>query len=294
MITKVYDLIFLVTSRDKSLSERFISNIVDSYDNNLELLLFFVNQKAITNYESFDFKFDFQVIDTELVGLSSARNIGLDILRENNINAKFIMFPDDDSTFDKTFFQKFNQLDSKSELNYVTPIYNVGTFDTYIGCKNCNYKLLTEKNVAIVGSPNQILNYQLYKTLIYFDTKLGVGADYGSSEDHDLFYKLLENGATYVYTEIVYSFHPMKTNNYNNVSLRKILNRFSNYSKGFAYVNFKYRIYYHFPEYLYRTLLASIFFLVKLRLKLSFAYLIQFFIRIYFILFFATNRKLLK
>jgi hypothetical protein len=293
-MTKVYDLIFLVTSRDKSLIESFFNNMVDSYDDTIELLLFYVNQEVIINYESFDFEFDFLVIDTELVGLSSARNIGLDVLRENNISSRFIMFPDDDSTFDKTFFQKFNEVEFKSNINYITPIYNVGTFDTYIGYKDCNFKLLTEKNVAVVGSPNQILNYQSFKSLIYFDTKLGVGADYGSSEDHDLFYKLLQNGATYVYTEIVYSFHPKKTNNYQNVSLRKIIDRFSNYSKGFAYVNFKYGIYYHFPEYLYRTFLASIFFLIKLRLKLSFAYLIQFFIRVYFLLYFTVNRKLLK
>lgn len=289
-----YKMVFVVTSRDRSLALNFLKNISEKYNNEFPLFLIFVDQNKcfVKNHDSL--KFDCKIIESELISLSKARNTALNFLIENEIESEFIMFPDDDSTFDKTFFQKFNKVEFKSNINYITPIYNVGTFDTYIGYKDCNFKLLTEKNVAVVGSPNQILNYQSFKSLIYFDTKLGVGADYGSSEDHDLFYKLLQNGATYVYTQIVYSFHPKKTNNYQNVSLRKIIDRFSNYSKGFAYVNFKYGIFYHFPEYLYRTFLASIFFLIKLRLKLSFAYLIQFFIRVYFLLYFTVNRKLLK
>jgi len=134
--------------------------------------------------------------------------------------------------------------------------------------------------------------YDKFKSQIAFDEKLGVGALYGSSEDVDLFLKLFEMGERFIFTNDIYTYHPKKTSAYNDLALNKIILRFKNYSSGFAYIIFKYKLFLFIPEYLLRTLGAFILFFLKFKFKLSFAYLMQFFIRIQILLMFLLHKKL--
>lgn len=285
-----FDLIMISTHQN----DVNIYKLLQSIDNNIlniNLLLILISQDTVVNFNPKSDMFKIIILEDSKMGLSKARNIGLKHLVSNDITCDFIMFPDDDSTFDINFFKSFPEI-LKTNNCYITPIYNEGTRDFYIGVDNESDFKMKLSNLRLVGSPNQILPYEQLKNKIYFDEKLGVGGLYGSSEDMDLFVRLSLGGQIFYYTAKCYSFHPKKISNYKNKPLIAIVKRFISYSEGFAFVLFKYKLYSFIPEYLIRTLVASVIFLLKFDIKLSAAYLLQFFARIYFLIFFCSKREL--
>jgi hypothetical protein len=61
-----------------------------------------VNELCIAESISFNY-----FINELKMGLSKARNIALKYLLDNILSAEYIMFPDDDSSFDSVFFDNF-------------------------------------------------------------------------------------------------------------------------------------------------------------------------------------------
>jgi hypothetical protein len=281
----------MVTTHQDDLN---IFKLIDSIDNNIEnieVLLVVVSQECEINYISHNALLSVVFIQESKMGLSKARNIALKYLLNNDISAEYIMFPDDDSSFDENFFLNFSSVLNTNKC-YITPIYNEATKDLYFGKQTPNNKIINQSDHQLIGSPNQIVLYDKLKNQIFFNEKLGVGALYGSSEDIDLFIKIFREGEHFVFTNDIYSYHPKKVAAYKNTGLKKIIKRFQNYSSGFAYVIFKYRLFSFIPEYLIRTLGAFIIFLLKFQFKLAFAYLLQFFIRIKILLTFLFNKSL--
>jgi hypothetical protein len=287
---KNYNLIMVTTHQDNL----NIFKLIDSIERNLKnikVLLVVVSQECEIQFIPKKAEFSIVFIQENRMGLSKARNIALNYLKTNDISAEYIMFPDDDSSFDKNFFLHFcNVLNTKK--CYITPIYKEGTKDLYFGKKTPNNKIIIPSDHQLIGSPNQIILYEKLKNIIFFNEKLGAGALYGSSEDLDLFIKIFNQGEEFVFTNVIYSFHPKKVAAYKNTEFKKIIKRFESYSSGFAYVIFKYRLFNFIPEYLIRTFGAFILFLFRLQFKLAFAYFIQFFIRIKILITFLFNRHL--
>ena len=287
---KKIDLIMVTTHQDNL----NVFKLIDSIDNNIKkikVLMVVVSQECEISYSSKNSFLSIAFIQESKMGLSKARNIALKYLLSNDISAEYIMFPDDDSSFDENFFLYFSTVLNTNKC-YITPIYNEGSKELYFGKQTPNNKIIIPSDHQLIGSPNQIILYDKLKNQIFFNEKLGVGALYGSSEDMDLFIKIFNLGEKFVFTNDIYSYHPKKVAAYKNSKFKKIIKRFESYSSGFAYVIFKYRLFSFIPEYLFRTFGAFIVFLLKFQFKLAFAYLLQFFIRIKVLLTFLFNKGL--
>lgn len=287
---KEHNLILVTTHQN----DDHILKLIDSISNNIvniKILLVVISQECRIVYETKSPLLSIVFINELKMGLSKARNIALKYLLENNLSAEYIMFPDDDSSFDENFFLHFPTVLNTNKC-YITPIYNEGTKDLYFGKQTPNNKIIIPSDHQLIGSPNQIILYNKLKNQIVFNEKLGVGALYGSSEDMDLFIKIFNQGEQFIFTNDIYSYHPKKVSAYKNTPFKKIIKRFESYSSGFVYVIFKYHLFSLIPEFLIRTFGAFIVFLLKFQFKLAFAYLLQFFIRIKILLGFLFNRHL--
>jgi glycosyltransferase involved in cell wall biosynthesis len=128
-----YNLILITTHQDKL----HILKLIDSIDDNIKnikVLLVVVSQECKLEYKTKNSLLTIVFIDEEKMGLSKARNIALKYLLNNNLSAEYIMFPDDDSSFDVSFFIHFPSILGSNKC-YITPIYNEGTKDLYLGKK---------------------------------------------------------------------------------------------------------------------------------------------------------------
>ncbi len=278
-LKKQYNLVFVTTHQN----ENYIHNLLNSIKNNanIELLVIVLSQDSDINIVNYQPYFDVHIININKMGLSKARNIGLNFLKENSIKSEFIMFPDDDSSFDDVFFEKLSNI-KDADNSFIIPIFEEKSHPKklYMGEIIDENAVVLETNHSLIGSPNQLIRYNANIDCLFFDEKLGVGAVYGSCEDYDLFIRLVRSGEKFLYTSKLYNFHPKKTDVYKNMSFKQIVKRFKNYSTGFCFVIFKYDLKQFIFMFLFRTFIASIVFFLKLNFKLSLAYLIQFFDRI--------------
>ena len=285
-----YDLILVTTHQD----EFNIYNLIASIDDNIEninVLLIVLSQESKIVYVPINPLLSIVFIEESKMGLSKARNIAIHYLL-NQYSSDYIMFPDDDTLFDKHFFVNFKEVTAK-RCCLITPIFNTGSNELYIGSTNQIDFEMKVSDLKLVGSPNQILLYDKLKSHLFFDECLGLGAKYGSSEDMDLFLRLISQGVKFIYTNELYTYHPKKTANYDGKSFVYLITRFNNYSAGYAYLIYKHNLYYFFPNYLFRTIAATIYFLFKFNFKLSLAYFFQFFLRLHKLIFLGL-RKILK
>lgn len=277
---KAYDLIMVTTHQDALNIFKLIGSI-DNNAENIKVLLVVVSQKSKIDYLPKNPLVSIVFIQKCKMGLSKARNIALKYLISKNISAEYIMFPDDDSSFDNDFFENFAKI-KEADNSFIIPIFEENSIPKklYMGKILDENTVILETNHSLIGSPNQLIRYKANIEELFFDEKLGVGAIYGSCEDYDLFIRLVRSGEKFLYTSKLYNFHPKKTDVYKNMSFKQIVKRFKNYSSGFCFVIFKYNLKQFILIFLIRTLIASSVFFVRLNFKLSLAYLIQFFDRL--------------
>lgn len=274
---KDYNLI-LISTHQNSLHVLTLINSIHNNIKNIKVLLLIVSQECEINYESQNPLLVITFIDEVKMGLSKARNIALKHLSQNTISAEYIMFPDDDSSFDQDFFINFSTILNSNKC-FITPIYNEGTKDLYLG-KLLKYNCFINENMhSLIGSPNQIILYEKFKEQIFFNEDLGVGSKYGSCEDYDLFIRLNRFGAKYFFISTIYSFHPSKLTK-NIVPLNEIVKRYKSYSPGFVFIIKKYSKYRFMPSFLVRPLVGSIFKVLMFDFKMASVYCQVFFFRI--------------
>ncbi len=286
------DLVMIATLQDDLYIYKLLNSIDDSLINiRLEVIL--VSQNVKVAFLPKNKFLTITILNEGYMGLSKARNIALRYLYARDIRVEYIMFPDDDSSFDEVFFKNFSNI-LGSKKNYVSYIYNENSKSLYLGKQTEDDKKLGIKDYHLVGSPNQIIQYRIMKNKIYFNNQLGVGAKFGSSEDLDLFISISLDGHPYHFIKNLYSYHPSKLDIYSDVDFKKILKRFKSYSSGFAYVVFRYKQYNLLPNYFIRTLLAFLFYLTRFKFKLSLAYLIQLYFRVFWFFYFLFDRTVYK
>lgn len=103
MESKKYDLIFITTFVVNDLVENLVSSIIESNTKvNLLLLVVCQNGNLIDDWNSENISVKTLSVSF-MLSLSSARNLAIRYILENNIEASHVMFPDDDSTFDYSF-----------------------------------------------------------------------------------------------------------------------------------------------------------------------------------------------
>lgn len=281
-----FDLTMIVTYQNQDHISDFLTSI--NLNRSIKLFVILLNQETTFRFDQNTFNNKVMTIDMPKSGLSKARNNGIEYLKRNDVKCEYIMFPDDDSTFDDALFLNFTKIKGSGK-NFLTPIYIAGSQKLYLG-KPCEEdRQIKENDHSLIGSPNQLINFERNKKDLLFNEQLGAGTPLGSCEDYDLFLRLSRNGEYYHFTNKLYNYHPKKTDAYKGIDLQIILRRFKSYSSGFCFIIFKYQKYGFIPNYLFRTLAASAYFILKLNFKLSTAYLVQFFYRLTLIIMFSSG-----
>lgn len=276
-----YDLIMVTTFVDDKCVYKLIKSIADN-NKEIEVLLILIIQTVPLDRElisAYTSKINLIIVDTDKkLGISAARNIGIDYVKNNHLQFDFLMFPDDDTTFDNVFFKTFKSC-IKPGNNYLIPIYNEGSFTPFKDLKIKKNGILSKNDFKYAGSPNIIVFNKVIQAGILFDEQLGVGGNFGSSEDVDFYLKSYAT-CPFLFTNKIYNFHPSREDKYKKMSYSEVIKRFRGYSSGYIYVMLKYKKYYPIFKILFTTFGASVLNLLKGNWKMCRAYLAQFFIRI--------------
>lgn len=286
---KVYNLIFISTFINESYIYKLIDSIV-SNNNFISLYFVIVNQTASRLKFPESTVIDFCEINTEKLPLSKARNIGITHLLENNIYFDYIMFPDDDTTFDKDFFNEFNGV-VVNNCNYLIDVFGQNTKDLYIENNIVEGQLIKTDKPKAVMSVNMLVNEKSFRKVGLFDEKMGVGAEYGAGEDTDLFLRCVALSGPFIYTKKLWNYHPKFEDKHKALSLKQLMRKYKNYGKGVIYLNVKHKQYLTALELCVSALGGSIAALLKFDVKLFVARLYAFFIRFYTLLVLITENK---
>lgn len=232
----MYDLIFITTFIDhRCISDLLLS--VLNFNSQLKLAVILVNQtEKLLNYKS-NAIIHFYEIKSPLVGLSAARNLAINFILNEKLVAKYVMFPDDDTTFDHCFFMNFKNVVNSNTL-----------IDVY--CRNTRkmYKQLQLKEGQIVYdinkamSVNMIIKFDIFQKVGFFDEAMGVGAYYGAGEDTDYFFRChMNTGNGFYYTRKLWNYHPASAVKYMDLSFKQLQKRYINYSRGVIYFYWKHK-----------------------------------------------------
>ncbi|MGO4819418.1 glycosyltransferase family 2 protein [Flavobacterium sp. W22_SRS_FP1] len=211
---------------------------------------------------------------------SESRNAGLKYLFANIKEYSYVMFPDDDTTFNSSFCKEFLKL---KKGNYILNVINKGTNESYAKYSKVNGTLMNRSDIDFVGCVRFLFLRELINQLGFFDERMGIGARYGAGEDGDYYLRALEFDSLY-YNESLYTFHPAPTDKYSTMSLNCIVKRFSNYGKGAMFLFCKHKMYFKAIKMIVRGAGGSFFLLFKFQFKLSGAYFVAFLIRLKYLI----------
>lgn len=273
---KKFDLVFLVTFQNLDNIFNLIETI--KLNSKLKLLTILINQSgsSISIFNSFYSSFIEIIVDKN--SLSFCRNVGVDYLINNKIEFDYVMFPDDDTTFNNTFFVDFKSIISLNH-NYLVDVYINGTSDLYISNSLTDGSSVTKNLYHIAMSVNMIISKLYFDSVLYFDEKLGVGGSFGSAEDTDYFLRIIKLSGNFIYTKQLCNFHPSPKSKYDKLELIPLINRFINYGNGILYALCKHKMYFAGSIVCTRAIGGCLLSLFRLNLKISIAYFISFFFR---------------
>lgn len=160
---------------------------------------------------------------SEIPGLSLNRNIGLKMAKGN-----IVCFPDDDCMFYEDTFTNVSRVLENSELSFcVGRIYDRDIGKNVIkNWPKSSFKVGKFSSYFINSSITMFLRREI---VLDFDENLGVGALYGSCEDADFLYRIIQSGAAGIYTPAIEVWHP-------DVAMQDIpLDKVRKYASGFGY-----------------------------------------------------------
>lgn len=285
-----YDLVMVVTFIDNQSICSMLKSVIDS-NHNTQVLIVLVNQLDIPiSIDSLNKNVHVESIYPKCaLSLSGARNIAIKYIKDNKIKFNHIMFPDDDSTFDKTFFESFKDV-IESNKNYIISVYNANTKDYYRPFKLQDNQILEKKDFKSAISVNMILAYETLLKTGEFDESLGIGTRLGSAEDLDYYIRACSI-THFRFASRIYNYHPSAKSLFDSAGLVKLLNRSVSYSRGYIYVMFRHKLFWESFNIVVRALLASGYFLVKLQFKRSIVNFLTFFIRLTHFVYFLMNYR---
>lgn len=271
-----FDICFVTTCTDDKNIRQLVRSITTN-NNHINILLIIVIQQGL------DFHFDetentkILIIHRDsLLPLSCARNIALRELLKSEIDFDYMMFPDDDSSFDELFFKKFK---SKVQGNSLIDVYGSGSRILFRKNPHKDGDKLDLKDYRYAMSVNMLLTKEILSEVGFFDERLGVGAYYGSGEDTDYYIRCWENGADFRYNKQLWNYHPLSNNKSRQQTLRQLIKRYNTYGRGMIFTFIKHKMYLEALKCSYCALAGSFVALMKGDCKLSLARLCAFFTR---------------
>lgn len=218
---------------------RLLSSLSCYNDNNLELI--FVDQtnndelhEVFTSYNS---SVNYKLIKSDKCSLSKARNIALKYASGNVVG-----FCDDDAYYNSELILFLSEYDDSSESIISFPVIDQQSMKFY-GNRNFPKKdtILSYngilKHCLSVGT-FIIFRNDLSKCELGFNERLGVGAEYGGSEETELFLRLKSSGFNVCFNPDFHVFHDNDPESkLDDIELAK---KYRSYAKGYAVVLKKY------------------------------------------------------
>lgn len=219
-----FSLIVATLGRKQEISNFLSSLLRLDYDlSELEVILVDQNQYGfLTDIISCFNGLNIVHLNSARKGLSYNRNLGIKLAK-----GEIICFPDDDCEF---YSDTLKQVDNAFEANIDFCLGRI--FDRSLNSNVIKAWPNYSKKITPFASyflSSSITLFVSNSCLIFFDEKMGVGAQYGSCEDADYIYRLASSGARGWYLPIVEVWHPMP--NTIEVSLDKVFS----YASGFGY-----------------------------------------------------------
>ena len=271
-------LVFISTFIDRIKIDDLIDSVL-SNNYTIHVLFIIINQTKTELILSNSIFIEFIQINTELISLSKARNMGIDYLIENDIKFSHIMFPDDDSTFSESFFSIYTAQIEKNS-NYLIDVYSEGTVVLFKKNKYSHGDILSQDNFDAAMSVNMIVNYRTFSAVGFYDERIGVGAKYGAGEDTDYFIracKFAKKG--FIYNKMLFNFHPSSSNKFSTMQMFQIVKKYVNYGNGVVFMLCKHKMYFNAIYTCFKAIGGAIVSLFKLDIKLFVAFSVAFFSR---------------
>lgn len=276
------------------INDKNINNLLQSIDSNniYKILIVIIDMSNLElNFNELNFINNFQLVHIKknsILSSSASRNVGLNYLFSNKIDFNYLMFPDDDSTFDNSFWNEFLNINGE---NIVLNLLSTGTNEKYARYNKNNDELITKYDVDFIGCVRFLFTKKLIIKLGYFDERMGIGAKYGAGEDGDYLLRAL-NFSRLVYKEKLFTFHPSASDKHDNLTLKQLIVRYTNYGKGVMFLLCKHKLYYSALKIIFKGVVAFLFYLITFKFKLAISYFITIQVRIlYFIVFYLKFKN---
>ncbi len=236
-MSKTAAILMLATGRDRHLLEKLQQSIAGNTAGQPVHLLI-VNQGPSYRFESSDPLLSISTLNHgDQLSLSAARNLGLDYAGQHQLQARHLMFPDDDSTFDRSFFEAYQKITTAGQayLGRVVGEEDGRDYKKYPRQEQLRGK---EELLAFVASVSLIIPLPVVKAVGHFDEKLGAGARWASSEDLDYYLRCCQH-SDFIYRRELRNFHPSRFGKYDNMDTQALKKRFASYTDGYLYVMFR-------------------------------------------------------
>jgi hypothetical protein len=216
-----------------------IGNLLASLKKNQDLNVFcvLVNQ---TDEEIKDIKYIKQLF-SEKTSLSHARNIGLQYLKDNNIEYQHIMFPDDDAFFDEYFFENYKNI-VQANKNYLINVMSLDMNEWVYGLKKIKNSTVKKSNFDAAISFNMLIAKRTIDKAGFFDEYLGLGTENFAGEDTDFFLRIYEQNDCFEMAKSLTIIHPSNKDKINTSTVKSLKDKAKKYSKGLIFVLKKHKI----------------------------------------------------
>jgi hypothetical protein len=223
------------------------------------------------------------------LSLSEARNLALDWLEQSGESGQHVMFPDDDSTFDREFFDAWREVVRHGQ-SYVMLIYNRGTREPFRAFPLPEGRRMGRGDFRYALSVNLIIAAATLARTGRFDERLGVGAEYGGGEDYDFYLRVCRH-ASFVFTRRLHNFHPATRSQFADLPLHRLLERYRSYSRAYMYLILLHGLYLEIPRSVLRAFLASAWCLATFQVKRGLVQLDTAVVRLGYAVWFGLRRR---
>ncbi|MGE6220121.1 hypothetical protein ACQKCH_09865 [Nubsella zeaxanthinifaciens] len=215
---------------------------------------------------------------------SIARNVGIKYVLDNGLTSSFVGFPDDDSSFDSSFFNQINLLINKRDFrNFVIDVFCTGSKKLFRTINYSNNKLLSKYDYNIVGAVNIILDFETFYNNSFFDVRFGVNAKYGAGEDGDYFIRAVGYKDFY-YNNSLYNYHPSGESKLEKLPYLQLRARVLGYGKGVIALLCKHKMFKQAMIVTARAPGGALKYLMRFKLLIALTYFESFWVRLFYLI----------
>ncbi len=219
--------IVIATLGNKKLLFHSLKSLENQSFKDFELVIVHQGKEDLSRFlKSFNLNIAYKRITSR--GLSLARNIGI-----IETKADYIAFLDDDAVYSPGFLAYAKSLLSQGYDGVAGLVLDMKTKNPisrsirFLGEKPMGYK-----DYNLWMSSATIISKKALDDVKGYDTSLGAGRHYGSSEEADIFLRLIDKGYKLFFSSKLKAYHPSELDKLNTLSLQAIFYRGYSYGLG--------------------------------------------------------------